>query len=148
MSLKERLLKDLKQSMKEKDTIKKSTITMVRAAVLQVEKDKKIELNDEEIIDIIAKQVKQRKDALQDFKRGAREDLMEQTQREIAILTEYLPQQLSKGEIENIVMETISEVGAVSIKDMGKVMSAIMPKVKGRADGAIVNKFVKQHLQE
>ncbi len=147
MSLKERLLSDLKQSMKEKNTIKKSTITMVRAAILQVEKDKKVELNDQDIIEIIAKQVKQRKDALEDFEKGARQDLIEQTQKEIDILEEYLPQQLSQEEIENIVIETISEVGAVSIKDMGKVMGAIMPKVKGRADGAIVNKFVKRHLQ-
>lgn len=146
MSLKERLLNDLKQSMKEKDTLKKSCITMVRAAILQVEKDKKVQLNDDEIVDIIAKQVKQGKDALEDFKKADRQDLIEQTQKEIDVLTKYLPQQLSEDEIEQIVSETISEVGATSMKDMGKVMGAIMPKVKGKADGSLVNKFVKQHL--
>lgn len=147
MSLKERLLNDLKQSMKEKDTLKKSCITMVRAAILQVEKDKKVQLNDDEIVDIIAKQVKQGKDALEDFKKADRQDLIEQTQKEMDVLTKYLPQQLSEDEIEQIVSETISEVGATSMKDMGKVMGAIMPKVKGKADGSLVNKFVKQHLQ-
>lgn len=147
MSLKERLLNDLKQSMKEKDTIKKSCVTMVRAAILQAEKDKKVELKDDEIVDIIAKQLKQRRDSLQDFKKADRQDLIEQTQKEIDVLTKYLPQQLSEDEIKQIVIETIREVGATSMKGMGKVMGAIMPKVKGKADGSLVNKFVKQYLQ-
>ncbi|MCR1897853.1 GatB/YqeY domain-containing protein [Irregularibacter muris] len=147
MSLKERLLADLKQSMKEKDAIRKSTITMVRAAILQVEKDNKVELDDEEIIGVIAKQAKQRKDAIKEFKMADRQDLVEQNNREVEILSAYLPQQLSEEEVDQIVADTILEVGANSMKDMGRVMSAIMPKVKGRADGALINKFVKQHLQ-
>jgi uncharacterized protein YqeY len=147
MSLKNKLLEDLKQSMKEKDTIKKSSITMVRAAILQIEKDNKIELTDDDIIEVIAKQVKQRNDALKEFKKADRQDLVEQTNAEIEVLTKYLPQQLSEDEVDQIVIKTIGEVGASSMKDMGKVMSAIMPKVKGRADGALVNKLVKQYLQ-
>lgn len=147
MSLKDRLSSDLKQSMKDKDVIKKSSIIMVRAAILQIEKDKKIELKDEDIIEVIAKQVKQRRDALHEFVKANRDDLIERTKKEIDILIEYLPQQLSEEEVEQIVIETISDIGANSMKDMGKVMSALMPKVKGRANGALVSKYVKQHLK-
>lgn len=147
MSLKDRLLSELKQSMKDKDVIKKSSITMVRAAILQIEKDKKVELNNEDIIEVIAKQVKQRRDALHEFEKANRVDLIEQTKKEIDILTEYLPKQLSEEEIDQIVTDTINDIGANSMKDMGKVMSALMPKVKAKADGALVSKYVKQHLQ-
>lgn len=146
MSLKERLLCELKQSMKDKDVIKKSSIIMVRAAILQIEKDKKVELNNEDVIGVIAKQVKQRRDSLREFEKANRDDLIEQTKKEIDILTAYLPQQLSEDEIEQIVTHTINEIGANSMKDMGKVMNALMPKVKGRADGALVSKYVKQNL--
>jgi hypothetical protein len=147
MSLKDRLLSELKQSMKDKDAIKKSSITMVRAAILQIEKDKKMELNNDDIIEVIAKQVKQRRDALHEFEKANRIDLIEQTKKEIDVLTKYLPQQLSENEIDQIVTDTINDIGANSMKDMGKVMSALMPKVKGKADGALVSKYVKQHLQ-
>ena len=130
MSLKERLLCELKQSMKDKDVIKKSSIIMVRAAILQIEKDKKVELNNEDVIGVIAKQVKQRRDSLREFEKANRDDLIEQTKKEIDILTAYLPQQLSEDEIEQIVTHTINEIGANSMKDMGKVMNALMPKVK------------------
>jgi uncharacterized protein YqeY len=147
MSLKEVLQQDLKTAMKEKDSIRKSVITMIRAAILQVEKDKKIELDDEGVIEVIAKGVKQRKDSIPEFEKGNRLDLVENIQKEIDILMAYLPQQLSEDEVSKIVAETIVEVGAQSAKDMGKVMSALMPKVKGRADGKLVNMIVKQQLQ-
>ncbi|WP_073270706.1 GatB/YqeY domain-containing protein [Alkalibacter saccharofermentans] len=148
MSLKDRLMSDLKTSMREKDNIKKATITMVRAAILQNEKDNKVVLDDEDVLAVIAKQVKQRKDALEEFKKAQREDLMEQTEKELDILMEYLPKQLTEEELKVIVSDAINEVGATSLKDMGKVMSAVMPKVKGRADGGMINKIVKEILNE
>jgi uncharacterized protein YqeY len=147
MSLKETLQQDLKTAMKDKDSIRKSVITMTRAAVLQIEKDKKIELDDEGVIEVIAKGVKQRKDSIPEFEKGNRLDLVENIQKEIDILMTYLPQQLSEDEVSRIVADTIVEVGAQSAKDMGRVMSALMPKVKGRADGKLVNIIVKQQLQ-
>lgn len=147
MSLKERLLQDWKSALKSKDVLRKSTITMVRAAILQKEKDEHIVLDDEQVIGIIAKEVKQRKDSIPDFEKGDRPDLVERLGIEIDILTEYLPKQLLEDEVEDIVILTIADVGANSMKDMGKVMGAVMPKVKGRADGRIVNKLVQKHLR-
>ena len=146
MTLKEQLLADLKTAMKNKDKVAKDTVTMIRAAVLQKEKDTKTELDDSEILDIISKQYKQRKDALADFVKADREDLIETTNQEIAIIKKYLPEQLSHEEIEKIVSETIDEVGATSMKDMGKVMGKLMPKVKGIADGKTVNAIVREKL--
>ncbi|SHH34318.1 hypothetical protein SAMN02745135_00486 [Caloranaerobacter azorensis DSM 13643] len=147
MSFKERLMADLKASMKNKDKVRKDVITMVRAAIKQREVDERIELNDEDIIELIAKQVKQKKDALKDFEKGGRQDLVELTQKEIDILMEYLPKQLSEDEIDEIVKAAIEEIGASTMKDMGKVMSYVMPKVKGRVDGSLVNKIVRQYLK-
>ena len=147
MALKEQLLADLKASMKAKDTVKKSTVTMIRAAILQVEKDNKVELGDAEIQEIIAKQMKQRRDALDEFKKAERDDLIAQTEAEMRVIEAYLPKQLTQEEIEAIVDETIKETGAVSAKDMGKIMGALMPKVKGLADGKLVNQIVREKLQ-
>lgn len=144
--LKEKLLKDLKNSMKEKNTVRKNVIQMVRAAILQVEKDKQIELNDEQIIDIIAKESKKRKDALGDYEKSGREDLINEIKEEIQILAEYLPKQLSIEEVENIVKEVIEEQGATSIKDMGKVMKAAKEKIGAASDGKTINEVVKKML--
>ena len=146
MTLKERLQDDLKTAMKEKDTIRKNVVIMTKAAVLQIEKDKKIELDDEGVIDVVAKGVKQRKDAIPEFERGKRLDVVEDLKREIAFLMAYLPQQLNEAEIRKIVTDTISEVGATSAKEMGKVMGALQPKIKGKADGKLVNTIVKEIL--
>ena len=148
MSLKEQLSADLKQAMKDKDTIKKSTITLVRAAILQYEKDNKVELTEEDIIGIIAKQVKQRYDSLKDFTRAERPDLIDQTNAQIEVLSKYLPQPLSEDELMNIVLSAISEVGATSMKDMGKIMAKVKPQITGRADGSMVNKIVKENLNK
>lgn len=147
MALKEQLLADLKASMKAKDTVKKSTVTIIRAAILQVEKDNKVELGDAEIQEIIAKQMKQRRDALDEFKKAERDDLIAQTEAEMRVIEAYLPKQLTQEEIEAIVDETIKETGAESAKDMGKIMGALMPKVKGLADGKLVNQIVREKLQ-
>ena len=147
MALKEQLLADLKASMKAKDTVKKSTVTMIRAAILQLEKDNKVELGDAEIQEIIAKQMKQRRDALDEFKKAERDDPIAQTEAEMRVIEAYLPKQLTQEEIEAIVDETIKETGAESAKDMGKIMGALMPKVKGLADGKLVNQIVREKLQ-
>ena len=110
--LKEKLLEDLKMSMKEKNEVRKNAVQMVRAAILQVEKDNGITLEDEKIIQIIAKEVKKRKDSLDDYIKGGREDIVKQVEEEINILSEYLPKQLSKEEIEKMVKEIIEQVGA------------------------------------
>ena len=147
MSLKERLQEDLKSSMKNKETVKKSVITLIRASIKQYEVDNRVELDEVGMIDLISKQLKQRNDALEEFKKANRDDLVSETEAEIKVLKEYLPQQLSEEELNEIVKETISEVGATSMKDMGKIMSAIMPKTKGRADGKLINKLVQANLQ-
>ena len=148
MALKEQLMVDLKKAMKEKDTVAKNVVTMVRASILQYEKDKKSELDDEGIIEIIAKQVKQRKDSLADFIKADRQDLIETTNREIELLMDYLPQQLTKEELTSIVQDAIEELGITELKQMGKVMANVMPKVKGRADGKMISEIVKEYLNQ
>ncbi|MDK2800093.1 MAG: uncharacterized protein PWP27_1775 [Clostridiales bacterium] len=146
VSLKDRLLEDMKNAMKDKDPIKKKTVQMARAAILQFEKDNKTTLDDEGIVEIIAKEVKKRKDVLPEYEKSGRQDLIDELKQEIAILMDYLPEQLSEDELDVMVKETIEEVGASSMKDMGKVMAAIMPKTKGRADGKTINTLVKKYL--
>ena len=146
MSLKERLADDLKSAMKDKNVVRKNTIQMVRAGVLQIEKDKKITLDDDGVLDVIAKQLKQRRDSLPDYEKSGREDLIAELKAEMDVLMEYLPQQLSKEELLEIVKDAIAQTGASSMKDMGKVMSAVMPKTKGRADGKEINEIVKSIL--
>lgn len=147
MSLKQKLQEDLKSSMKIKDTNKKSVITLIRASIKQYEVDNRVELGDEEIINLIAKQLKQTRDSREEFAKAGREDLVAGAEAEIEVLKEYLPQQLSEEELNEIVISVISEVGATSMKDMKKIMSSIMPKVNGRADGKLINMLVKKHLQ-
>lgn len=145
--LKEQLLNDMKAAMRDKDEIKKNTVQMVRAAILQVEKDKSIELDDVQIIDIIAKESKKRKDAAVDFEKSGREDLIEKNQKELEILATYLPKQLSKDEIAEVVKGVISKVGASSIKEMGTVMKAAKEEMGASADGKTINEVVKSLLQ-
>jgi len=139
-------MQDLKTAMKEKDVLRKTTITMLRAAVKQVEVDERIEMDDESIIDIIAKQVKQKRAAIEEFTKGDRSDLADEAKNEIDILMVYLPVQMTEDEIMNLVKETIDEVSASTMKDMGKVMKALTPKTKGRADGKLVSNAVKALL--
>lgn len=144
--LKEKLLEDLKECMKNKNTVRKNVVQMVRAAILQVEKDNQITLDDNQIIDIIAKESKKRKDSLADYEKSGREDLISQINEEIAVLAEYLPEQLSQEEIEKIVKEVIEEQGASSMKDMGKVMKASKEKIGAASDGKTINEVVKKLL--
>lgn len=144
--LKEKLLNDLKEAMKDKDLVRKNTVQMIRASVLQVEKDKQIELTDEQIVEIIAKEAKKRKDAEKDFETSGREDLIKQNREEIAIISEYLPKQLTIEEIEEVVKSVINETGATTMKDMGIVMKKAKEKVGASADGKALSDAVKKLL--
>ncbi|MBN8191009.1 GatB/YqeY domain-containing protein [Bacillus sp. NTK074B] len=147
MSLLNRLNDDMKQAMKNKEKEKLSVIRMLKAS-LQNEaiKHGKQELSEDEELTVLSREVKQRKDSLQEFQNAGREDLVEKIQTELTYVEIYMPKQLSEEEVSAIVQETVTEVGATSKADMGKVMGAIMPKLKGKADGALVNKLVLQHL--
>ena len=142
--LKEKLLEDLKNSMKEKNIVRKNVIQMVRAAILQIEKDKGIEVDDNKILEIIAKEVKTKKDALVDFEKAQRQDLIDQTNQEIAILQEYLPKQLSREEVKAEVEKIISEIGATSMKDKGAIMKEAKAKLGASAEGKTINEVAKE----
>ena len=144
--LKEKLLEDLKVSMRDKNVVRKNTVQMIRAAILQIEKDKGIEVDDNKIIEIIAKEVKGKKDAIVEFQKGGRDDLIEQTNKEIEVLEKYLPKQLNKDEITEIVKEIIASLGATSMKDMGPVMKEAKAKIGASADGRAINEVVKELL--
>lgn len=146
MSLKEQLFADLKEAMKQKDTILKDTVQMVRAGILQIEKDKKIELDDDGVIEVVAKELKKCYDVLPDYEKSGRQDLIEELNKKIEILKSYLPEQLTEDAVKQIVSDAISEVGAQSMKDMGKVMTIVSSKTKGRADGKVVSDIVKKLL--
>jgi len=139
-------MEDMKKYMKEKNKIALNTVKMVNAEIKKQEIDKQKELSDEEVISVIEKQIKNRKDSAEQYKNAGREDLAEQEEEEIKVLIKYLPEQLSKEEIEKIVDEIIKEIGAESKSDFGKVMGKIMPKVKGKADGNLVKKIVQEKL--
>ena len=146
MTIKEKLQIDLKEAMVAKDTIRKNVVQLIKAGILQVEKDKRITLDDEGALDVIAKQLKQRRDSLPDYEKSGREDLIAQLKREMELLMEYLPEQLSLEELTQIVKKAIEETGATTIKDMGRIMSAVMPEVKGRADGKEINLIARELL--
>ena len=144
--LQEKLMEDLKIAMREKDTVKKNTVQMVRSEILKIKKDTGIEPDDNKIIEIIAKEVKTKKDALVDFEKGGREDLIAQTNEEIAILQEYLPKQLTKEEIKVELEKVIADLGATSMKDMGPVMKEAKARIGAAADGRTINDVVKELL--
>ena len=146
MSLKDRISEDMKEAMKAHEKDRLAVIRMVRSAIRQTEIDGKKELDDEGVIAVISKELKMRKDSLEEFGKGGREDLVEKTRAEIEVLLPYLPEQLSEEEVKAMVEDAVKETGAASVKDMGKVMGVLMPKVKGRADGKLVNRLVKAAL--
>jgi len=146
MTLKERLMEDMKVSMRNKETLKKSVITMIRASVKQKEVDDRVDVTDDDVVELIAKQLKQQKDALVEFEKAERDDLITQTKAEIEILTSYLPQQLTDEELEVVVRDAVAEVNAQSVKDMGKIMGKVMIVAKGKVDGRRINEMVKKIL--
>lgn len=147
MSILDQLNQDMKEAMRSKDKLRLSVIRMVKGS-LQNEaiKLKKDELTAEESLTVLSREVKQRKDSLQEFEKVGRQDLADKLQEELEILLAYMPEQLSEDELKQIISQAISEVGATSKKEMGKVMGHVLPKVKGKADGGLVNKIVQQLL--
>jgi len=148
MSLRERLNQDLKDAMRAKDQARMTVIRGIKAAILEAEtKSQRTTLEDDAIIGVIAKEVKERKETLPEFERGGRLDLVEKLQTEIRILEEYLPTPLTPEEVQALIAEAIRETGASGPRDMGRVMGWLSPKIRGRADGRAVSDLVKEHLQ-
>ncbi|WP_212772762.1 GatB/YqeY domain-containing protein [Polycladomyces abyssicola] len=146
MSLLERLNQDMKTAMKNKEKTKLSVIRMLRSEIKNEEIQRQHTLSDEEVIEVLMRELKKRKDALQQFEEAGRDDLVQQLREEITVIEPYLPEQLSEEELRELVREVVQEIGASSKADMGKVMKAIMPRVKGRADGKLVNRLVQEVL--
>ncbi|WP_353662516.1 GatB/YqeY domain-containing protein [Hydrogenimonas sp. SS33] len=144
--LKERLQADLKTAMKEKDTFKRDVIRFVMSAIKQIEVDERKELTDADIEAILVKQIKQRNDAIEQFRSGGREDLVEQNEKELAILKSYLPEPMSEEEVREILKQIVEETGASGMKDMGKVMGAAKEKIGSRAEGRLINQIAKELL--
>ncbi len=147
-TIKERLQEDWKQALKAKDKFKAGVLSTAKSAILLVEKTDGVKLEDEQVIEILAREIKQRREAALEFEKGNRQDLVDQNNSEIAILLDYLPQQLSEEEIRDIIKQAAEEVGANSMKDMGKVMSKVRPQTVGRADGKLVSQLVKEYLNK
>ena len=146
MSLKDRVLQDMKEAMKARDQLRLSTLRLLVSEIKNKEIDAKGELKDEDILALIQKAVKQRQDSIAQYEKGGRQDLAEKEKAELEILKAYLPEELSKEAILKIIDQAIAATGASSPKEMGKVMREVMPKVKGRADGKLVNELVRKRL--
>ena len=146
MSLFNQINEDIKTSMKNKDAFKLSVIRMVKGAMQLEVINKKRDLNDDEVIAIIAKQIKMRKDSIEEFKKASRDDLVEKTQKEVDILVTYMPEQLNEDEIIKVIDEVFEIVKPSSMKDLGMIMKEISPKVKGKADMSEVNRLIKEKL--
>ena len=146
MNLKEQLMQDMKEAMKQKEQVRLGAIRQIRSTLKYKEIELKEELDDEGILKVIATLVKQHKDSIEQFTNGGRLELAEKEQAELKVLESYLPQQMSEEEVKTLVQEAIEAVGASSMKEMGKVMKYVMPKAQGRADGKLVNQFVKELL--
>jgi len=136
----------MKTALKNKEKEKLAAIRMAQAAIKKAEIDHQSPLNDEQILDVIFREVKQRKEAIQEYEKANRQDLVEKEKIQLEVLETYLPQQLTEEELEQIVKETINELNVTSKKEMGKVMKAVLPKVKGRADGKTVNQIAQRLL--
>lgn len=146
---KKQLQEELKQSMLAKDELKTSVLRLLLSAINYYEIQKGgagYEASDEDVLTVIQQQVKQRRDSIEQYKAGNRQDLADKEQKELEILQTYLPEQMSNEVIKKLVIEAIKETGAASIADMGKVMGALMPRVKGKTDGGLVSKIVKEEL--
>lgn len=146
MFLRDRLTSDMKDAMKAKDELKLSTVRLVRSAVKNKEIDSKRELDDQGIVEVIASLVKQRRESIRMFGEAGRQDLVAKEEQELAVLQGFLPRQLSRDELIELVVQAIEECGAQGSKDMGKVMKALSPLVAGRADGKMVSDLVREKL--
>lgn len=146
MDMKTRLMQDLKDAMRTRDSLRKDLLQILRAGILQAEKDGQCTLDDPDILDIVAREVKKRQENLAELAHSGRQDILDKNQAELAVLESYLPRPLTESEIDRIVLEAIRESGASSPRDMGQVMKLVMPQTKGRADGKLVNQAVKRLL--
>lgn len=148
MSLKDRLSDEMKEAMRSQDKIRLSTIRMLLSAVKNKEIDLREKLTDAEVIETIISQVKQRKDSIEQFSKADRHDLVEKEEAELKILQEFLPRQLTSEEIESVINQAVTESGASGLKDLGKVMKLLMPKVTGKADGKLISDKVRERLSK
>ena len=146
MSLKEKLNEDLKQAMRDKEVVKRDSIRAINTMIKQVEVDERRVLDDVEVIKLVQRGIKQREEAISQYSAAGRDDLVQKEQEQVDVFMLYLPKQLSDEELENGMKEIISEVGATSLKDMGKVMGAASKKFAGVADGKRINEMVKKLL--
>lgn len=147
MSLKETIEKDLKKALKNKEKLKLSVLRMLLASVKNTEIQKQHELSDEEMLDVITREIKSRRDSVEQYREGGREELAKREGAEIEILESYLPEQISEEELKKLVEATVAQTGAQTIADMGKVMGALMPRIKGKADPSQASQMVKSLLQ-
>lgn len=154
MALKEKIFKDLIEAVKNKEELRSSVLRMFSAAILNKEKEKRyktgqekdVYLTDEETLEVLSYEIKKRKEAAIEYERANRHEMAEKEKQETEILKKYLPEQLSEEEVRELIREAIKETGASGQKDMGKVMAALMPKLKGRAEGSLVSQIVKETL--
>lgn len=144
--MKNKIIEDIKSAMKSQDKVALAVVRMLKSNIQMAELNKKSELTDDEIVSIVSKQIKMRKDSIKEFEKGNRNDLIEQSEQEIKILEKYLPEQLTEEEITDIINSVFSRVNPTSSSDMGKIMGALTPLVKGKADMGIVSKIVKEKL--
>lgn len=144
--MRNQILEDLKQAMKNKDKKRLAVIRMIKGAIQMDELDKKREINDDEVVSIISKQIKTRNDSIKEFEKANRTDLIDQTKEEIEILEEYMPEQMTENEILEVIDKVWNEINPTSMKDMGKIMGVLTPFVKGKADLGFVSKIVREKL--
>jgi uncharacterized protein YqeY len=145
-SLKQRIEQDTRDALKKRDSERLSVLRMLKSEIKYKEIDKGFELSDDEVISVLSSSIKKRKDSIQQFEKGGRDDLASREKAELELIFKYLPEQLTEEELSQIISQAIEEVNATGISDLGKVMKVIMPKVKGRADGKIVNQMVSSQL--
>ena len=146
MTIQERLTQNMKTALKSNDKVQLETIRLLRSQLQNTSISKGKELSEEEVIEVIVKEVKKRKESIKMFEDGGRQDLVDKEKQELKILSSYLPKPLGEKELEEIISQAIKEVNAESMRDMGKVMALVMPKIKGRADGKLVQETVKKKL--
>lgn len=144
--MKNKIIEDIKSAMKSQDKVALAVVRMLKSDIQMAELNKKSELTDDEIVSIVSKQIKMRKDSIKEFEKGNRNDLIEQSEQEIKILEKYLPEQLTEEEVTDIINNVFSKVNPTSSSDMGKIMGALTPLVKGKTDMGIVSKIVKEKL--
>lgn len=147
MNLSEQIMADMKEAMKNKDKIRLNTVRMIKSALMNEKIKLGHDLTKDDELTVLNREKKQREESIADFVKGKRDDLVEETKKELAIVESYLPKQLSKEKLEQIVVETIKEVDAKTKADFGKVMKGLMPKIKGRADGKVTSTIVREHLK-